>query len=73
MRLTRPSLYTSVPVTNESQDLPGKPYSVKSQITWNHVKSREITSDAGEARVFGSRKIISVVGRNEIQVKMIST
>ena len=24
MRLTRPSLYTSVPVTNESQDLPGK-------------------------------------------------
>lgn len=23
MRLTRPSLYTSVPVTNESQDLPG--------------------------------------------------
>lgn len=23
MRLTRPSLYTSVPVTNETQDLPG--------------------------------------------------
>ena len=32
MRLTRPSLYTSVPVTNESQDLPGKSHSCKNFI-----------------------------------------
>lgn len=39
MRLTRPSLYTSVPVTNELQDLPG--------VTFENAQMSDITSVKG--------------------------
>ena len=39
MRLTRPSLYTSVPVTNESQDLPGKSHFLQKFLLADYVES----------------------------------
>ena len=39
MRLTRPSLYTSVPVTNESQDLPGKSHFLLKILLAGYVES----------------------------------